>query len=551
MSDRQPSEHTRFNSDVDKAAGVQPLVCIKSNLEIPKRIAIIGGGLTGLAAAHRLGELALDNKTPVETTLFESGSRLGGLIGTQQIGEYLVDVGADSFLTNKPAAVNLCRRLGIEDRLIPTDTRFRGALVLRNGRPIPVPRGFQLLSPTEIWPVLTSPIFSISGKLRMLMEWFIPGKKSASTANSPAGSRVDHSELIDESLSGFVRRRFGREALDRLIQPLVGGIYTADPERLSLAATLPRFLEMERDFGSIIRASRHLQKAEREQLAANLEPASATDRNSGPRDQSSGARYGLFAGLKGGMDELVDALRNRINSGCIIRLNTEVASISAIGRSDDSAQKPVSHRYNLTFADGHQEQFDTVIIATTGDRVAGILESLDARLSQELRKIDYASSAIVVSGHRLADIGNPLQSFGMVIPHIENRRILAVSFSSRKFPDRAPADRVLLRTFVGGAMQPELLQQSDENLIRIVRDELSETLGVGGEPDFVRVFRYQRAMPQYHVGHLELVARIEALLRRHPRLTLAGIACRGVGIPDAIASGERAATDVFGRPARD
>lgn len=336
-----------------------------------------------------------------------------------------------------------------------------------------------------------------------------------------------------------MNRRFGREALVRLVQPLVGGIYTSDPERLSLAATMPRFLEMERDHGSLIFAALHQKWVK----TNKTETGSAVD-------TSSGARYGLFAGLKGGMQELVDALSLSVDTNCNIRFQSKVVSItsgdngSGDDRSDNVTRKSGSSGYILTFSDGTKQSFSGVIIAVSAVQTADIVHDLDKNLCDELRQIEYASSAIVVSGHRLADIQNPLRAFGLVIPHVERRRILAVSFSSRKFPERAPSDRVLLRTFVGGALQPELLQQTDEDILKLVREELKETLGVGGEPDFMQVVRYERAMPQYHVGHLGHVEKIEELTRTYPGLAFAGIACRGVGVPDAIASGERAAEEI-------
>lgn len=501
---------------------------------LPK-VAVIGGGLAGLSAAHRLAELSRERNQPVEITLLEAGPRLGGLVGTERIGDYLVDLGADSFLTNKPAAVNLCRRLGIESRLVATDARYRGAMVLREGRPVPVPDGFQLLSPTAVWPVLTTPIFSIWGKLRLLSEWFIPRRPMIDSGDSSVRTSSDGNQplsktsLVDESVAGFVRRRLGREALERLIQPLVGGIYTADPERLSLAATMPRFLEMERDHGSLIRAA----FATKTRSAGNMFYG-RTESGEMRSDLSSGARYGLFAGLKGGMEDLVGALREKIQSSCQVRLQTEVTSVM-----------PASSGYRITLADDRQECFSAVIFASTGSRTAELLKTVDANLSREIGGIEYSSCAIVVSGHRLADVKDPLRAFGLVIPHTERRRILAVSFSSRKFPDRAPEGHVLLRTFLGGAMQPEIYSLGDQQMLNIVRSELADILGVGGEPDFMRVCRYSNSMPQYVVGHLERVARIESLAKQHPGIALTGIAFRGVGVPDVIASGERAASDVM------
>ena len=376
----------------------------------------MGGGLSGLAAAHRLIELSDSENLQIKLSLLEASSRFGGVMGTLRIGEYLVETGADSFITNKPWAVDLCRRLGLEDRLIPTEEKCRGALVLRNGKPVPVPEGFQLLTPAKICPVLKSPIFSIPGKLRMGLEYFLPRRKSED----------------DESLADFVRRRFGREALERLVQPLVGGIYTSDPEQLSLKATMPQFLEMEREYGSLIRAPR---KQHRKQKAAE--------------QNASGARYGLFVTPAGGISELLEAVDQRVREAATVLLNHPVQQIQA---EPDGG-------WRLRFGDGTEQTFDAVVLAVPAYRAAELLKGLDADLARLLAGIEYASTAIVVSGHKLSDIEHPLDAFGLVIPAIEHRRILAVSFTSRKFPGRAPAGCVQLRTFVGGAMQPEELRR--------------------------------------------------------------------------------------------
>ena len=492
-----------------------------------RRVAVVGGGLAGLSAAHRLSELSKGRS--VEVTLFESSNRLGGLVGTEQIEEYLVDVGADSFLTTKPGAVNLCRRLGIEHRLVRTEPRYRGAMVLYEGRPVPVPEGFQLLSPTAIWPIITTPILSVWGKFRLLMEWFVPRRRITSQSG-------DHPNLteLDESVAEFTRRRFGREALDRLIQPLVGGIYTSDPEKLSLAATMPRFIEMEQEFGSLIRAALRQKRDKQNATTASGEP-----------DSSSGARYGQFAGLKGGMEDLAGALRQFVQTNCVVRLNT---SVTKIGRGKPlqttdtvTGQSP----FQVVLGSGTTEEFDAIILATSSEQAAQLLRSEHPDLSHDIGQIEHASSALVITGHRLADIRDPMHAFGLVIPHKERRNILAVSFSSRKFPDRAPTDRILLRTFVGGAMQPELFNQTDEEMISTVKSELKEIFGVSGQPDFAKVYRYRNAMPQYHVGHLDRVAKIEERLKSIPGLALTGIAYRGVGIPDVIAQAELAAQQIL------
>jgi oxygen-dependent protoporphyrinogen oxidase len=232
----------------------------------------------------------------------------------------------------------------------------------------------------------------------------------------------------------------------------------------------------------------------------------------------------------------------RVQASCRIELNREVESVSV-----ESADASPHRAYRLRLRDASVEAFDAVIVTLPAYRTAEVLYELDSELAAQLRGIEYASSSIVVTGHDLKSVRDPLQAFGLVVPHIERRKILAVSFSSRKFPNRAPDGRVLLRTFVGGAMQPELFELDDNALIRLVRDELQTTLGVTGEPDLSMVVRYPRAMPQYHLGHLDRVAEIERLTTRHPGLALAGNAYRGVGIPDAIHSGEQAAERILVR----
>lgn len=482
----------------------QPAPMSLTRTDSGRRIAVIGGGLCGLSAGNRLAELHQEADIPCQIVLFEAGTRLGGLVETRQIQGYLVEMGADSFITNKPAAVNLCYRLGLESELIPTDAAFRKSLVLHHGRPCPVPEGFQLLTPATIKSVLVSPLFSLNGKIRMALEPLIPRGKSRS----------------DESLASFVRRRFGQEALERLVQPMVGGIYTSDPERLSLKATMPRFLEMEREHGSLLRA-----------MASGS--AGTEEKTSG----ASGARYGLFTTLRNGISQLIESLVNRLREENIdLRLNTRVVRIE---------REAGTQRFLVELADGNCEGFDAVILTLPTGPAAQLIDPLNATLASLMRKIEYASSVIVVSGHQLKNIRDPLKAFGLVVPAVEKRRVLAVSFSSRKFPGRAPEGRVLLRTFVGGAMQPEEFERSDSEIESTVSQELQELLGVSETPDFMMVSRYPRSMPQYHVGHCELVSEIEHQSEKLLGFSLAGNAYHGVGIPDTIASGERAAERIF------
>jgi oxygen-dependent protoporphyrinogen oxidase len=484
------------------------------------RVAIIGGGITGLAGAQRL----ISRSSNVQVTLFEASKRLGGIIRTEQADGFLMELGPDSFITNKPAGLQLCREIGFESQLVSTDSRYRRSLVLHNGRPQNVPDGFMLMAPAKPWAIMTTPVLSFFGKLRLLREAFVARKAS----------------MDDESLGSFVRRRFGSEALDRLVQPLVGGIYTSDPEKLSLLATMPRFLEMERDYGSVIKGTLAQQKADAARGAGKDAKRAAS---------GSGARYGLFASAANGLSDLISALENVLKaSGRVsFRLGTSVRSVQQ--ETSDSARWKVETspaKVTNAAAPAQVEEFDALVITLPTHAAARLLNQAPMQpLVRLLQGIEYASSAIVVSGHQLSDFAHPMDAFGIVIPARENRKILAVSFSSRKFLNRAPDGQILLRTFVGGAMQPELLQMDNDALIATVNAELKDIFGMSREPMFSEVVRYENAMPQYHVGHLDRVAQIESAQSHFPGLQLAGSAYHGVGIPDSIASGQSAADRIL------
>ena len=473
------------------------------------RVVVIGGGLAGLVAAERLvaqargmglGGAVGPGRGPLEVVLLEAKNRLGGAIWTDRRDGFLLEGGADSFITNKPWAVDLCRRIGLGDRLIGPDEAHRRSFVVRRGKLVPVPEGFVLMAPRKIGPILTTPILSIRGKLRLLMDLVLP-------------RRAD--DGADESLASFVRRRLGREALERLVQPLVGGIYTADPADLSLRATLPQYLAMERDHGGLIRGAR-----------AEAKRARPADRS------ASGARYGLFASLIDGMESLPKALAGALPPG-VARVNTPVRRVVR----PDRPGAP----WRVELLDGPAIDAGSVILASEAHASARLLEGVDPELALDLRSIPYASSAIVTVGYRRSQVGHPLDGFGVVVPAIERRRILAASFSSVKFPSRAPDGTALIRVFVGGATQPELLEFDDDAIRDIALEELGALLRVAGSPLLVRVDRHERAMPQYTLGHLGRVASIRARLARLPRLGLAGNAFEGVGLPDVVRSGQEAA----------
>ncbi|REK11881.1 MAG: protoporphyrinogen oxidase [Planctomycetota bacterium] len=456
-----------------------------------KRVVVVGGGITGLAAAHRLTELASD----AEIVLLEAGPRLGGVIETDKRDGFLIERSADNFITNVPWGVDFCRRIGLGEELISTSRERPRALVVYRGRLVPVPAGFMLMAPARVGPLLSTPLLSLRGKLRLMWEYFAPRRR----------------DTTDESLASFARRRLGREAFERIVQPLVGGIYTADPEKLSLAATMPRFVEMERRHGSLIRAAR-----------AGAGAGSAGE---------SGARYGMFVTPRDGLSSMIDAAAARLPEGCV-RLNHPVERIT---RDTEG--------WKLSLAGGERSAMsaDAVIVAVGTPHASAMLAEFDPRLSADLARIEHAGSAIVSLGYARDQIEHPLDGFGFVVPAVEGRRILAGSFSSLKFAGRAPEGKVLVRVFLGGACQSEMAELPDDELVRVATEELAALLGARGEPVLVDIARWPRSMPQYHLGHEQRVADIERQVDAWPTLALAGNAYHGVGIPNCIHSGETAA----------
>jgi oxygen-dependent protoporphyrinogen oxidase len=420
----------------------------------------------------------------------------------------VIETGADSFLAEKPAAANLAERLGLTAQLISTQEQFRKTFVVRGGRLIEIPEGFSLLAPTYFGPLLRSSLFSAAGKLRIMIELLIPRRRS----------------IEDESLGAFVRRRFGRETLARVAQPLAGGIYTADPERLSMSATMPRFVEMERRYGSVIRGLR---------VAARTRAAEAR--------ATSGARWSLFLGFKDGIRTMVDALVSRLEGS--INCGAEVVALARTEDARDSTES--ARRWRLGFRDGTNFDADAIVCAAPAFAIAPILQSIDPELAAMLSAIAYASAATVNLVFRDVDFPQPPTAFGFVVPVAERRRIIAGSFSSLKFAGRAPAGMTLARVFLGGALQSAMMALSDAEMIAAARDEFACLIGVTAEPALSCVRRWPQSMPQYAVGHLARVDEIERAVGGIPGLGLAGAYLHGVGIPDCIASGERAAERMF------
>jgi oxygen-dependent protoporphyrinogen oxidase len=480
----------------------------------PRRIAVIGGGIAGLAAAHRLMEL----DSTSEITLFEASDRLGGVISTVHRDGFQVERSSDNFITTIPWGVNLCNRLGLAEQLIQTNPAYRRTFVVHAGRLYRLPEGFLMMAPTRMWPLAVTPLLSPLGKLRAAMEYFIPRRKDSS----------------DESMAGFVRRRLGREVFDRLVEPLVSAVYAADMEKLSLLATLPRFREMEIQHGSLIRAMRKQKK-------------------SNPRAGfESGARYSMFVTLRDGLQSIVDALGSRLPAD-VVQLNAPVERLERIENRwrvwtgsphPNPLPKGEGTFDNLTKGEGTFE-FDALIIATPSWMTAKLLQPIDADLAGELAAITHQGTAIVSLGYNVRQVGHPLDGMGAVVPAIEHSPILAISFSSRKYTHRAQESKTLLRIFVGGARHPELAEMPDDQLLPLVRKHTEKLLHIQGDPVFCDIAHWPGTMPQYHVGHKDLVARIEARAASLPHLQLAGNAYHGVGIPDCIHGGELAAERIL------
>lgn len=461
-----------------------------------KKVLIIGGGISGLAAAYRLCELSRQTGEPLEITLVEASARLGGVIETRSRDGFLLEGGPDSFISEKPAAFELSKRLAIPQEVIGTNDKFRRSFVYKNGRLIPVPEGFYLIAPTHIPAFLATRLLDWKTKCRMGCELFIPRRKT----------------MEDESVGSFVRRRFGEKTLQEIAQPMIGGIYTADPEFLSLEATMPQFLELERRYGSVIKGLL-ARKADRSKMAAQA---------------ASGPRYSLFLSYKAGMETLVRTLSERMPE-VQFRLSSPVGQIQ------------YSRGWKVELQSGTFFEADAVCVALPSHQTACLLAPMAPSLAGDLASIPYESVATVNLAYRRADIPHSLGGFGFVVPAISGRKIVACSFSSIKFAGRAPEGMVLLRAFVGGALHREVYALDDKAMAETVCEELRHYLGIEHAPLFSSIMRYPRTMPQYQVGHLSLVKRIHSKLATFPGLYLAGNAYQGIGVPDCVKGAEFAA----------
>jgi oxygen-dependent protoporphyrinogen oxidase len=466
-----------------------------------QRVVVIGGGITGLTVCYRLCRAAQTRRLPLDITLLEAGGRTGGVIATSQHQGLLLEHGPDCFIAAKPWGVQLCAELELSEQLMGTTTQYRQSFIVRRNKLLPVPQGLYLMVPGSLWPFVTSPIMSWRGKLRMALDLVIP-RRTASD---------------DESLAQFVTRRLGRETLERVAQPMVGGIYTADPAQLSLQATMPQFIDMEQRHGSLIRAMLHNRSAAGQYGAA--------------APGTSGPRYGLFVSLQEGVQTLVEHLVACLPANTI-RLHSRVNSVH---------WQAETARWLLHLHNQPAMEAEALCLAIPAPHAGRLLATGQPELAHLLQEIPYASSATVNLAFQRSAVAHPLHGMGFVVPAIEQRLVIACSFSSIKFAGRAPAGQVLLRAFVGGALQQAAYDLSDAAIQDAVYEELRQLLGIRGEPLYISVSRHPQSMPQYHVGQRQRVARIESLASHQPGLALAGNAYHGVGIPDCIHSATTAA----------
>jgi oxygen-dependent protoporphyrinogen oxidase len=462
-----------------------------------KRIAIVGGGISGLSAAYALEEKRKSG-VPVEYVLFESSPRLGGVLVTDHVDGCIVEAGPDSFLTEKPWATDLCKKIGLGDQLIGSNDSDRKTYIVANGKLVVMPDGLMFMVPTKIMPTVLSPLFSWRTKFRMATEWFHPL----------------HQASGDETVAQMVERHYGPEMVGLLADPLLSGVYGGEASQLSVRSVLPRFADMESQYGSLGRAM----------LASRKKMKAA----------AKGPPRPLFTSLRDGMQQMVDALVARLDASAL-RTNSPVESF--LPQSDGN--------HWTVCARSKTDRFDALILATPTQAAAAILQSSNEKLARELSEIQYSSSVTVTLGYDEQVRRSLPPGFGFLVPRSEGRRMLAATFVHNKFPHRAPENRAIVRCFLGGARDEQILQSSEETILEIVRRELREIIALTAEPLFARAYKWKSAMAQYTVGHLDRLQRIESLRQQLPTLALAGNGYSGIGVPDCVRSGTEAVAKVL------
>lgn len=460
-----------------------------------RHIAVIGGGISGLAAAWKLAQ-----QPSVHVTVFEASDRVGGVLHTESIDGWLIEHGPESFLAMKPRGVGLARELGLEPRFQTTNPANRGSLIMKNGKLHPMPEGLTGLIPSQFGPMMRTSLVSPLGKLRMGLDFVIPAKKDNG----------------DESLGSFVRRRLGNDVFEHLIEPLMAGIYSGNGDQLSLRATFPQLRAAEREHGGLIKGVLAQKKARKARPIGHQAPIG-------------------FLSFRHGMQELVDALEQQIPAaGGQIRFNTPVTGLERLP----------ADRFALAAPDGDVE-VDSVVLAAPVHVQASLLADLAPDAAAAMHEIPQVSSAVVMLGYEESATTRVPTNYGYLSPRAEKRPVKAITWMSSKWDGRAPEGHFLVRGFLGRAGDEQVLKSSDEDLIGMVRDEIADTAGIHGEPVLTRVVRLNAASPQYTLGHPDRVARIEQAVAGISGLAIAGNMLRGVGIPDAIAAGEAASATIL------
>jgi len=456
-----------------------------------KKIVIIGGGIAGLAAAYRI-QKEISEGAPLECTLLEGGDRFGGKIATERSEGFVVERGPDSFISQKPAAIQLCQQLGIGDHLVSTNPETPNTYVYTGGKLVTMPDGLSLMIPTKFLPFALTPLFSLSGKIRMAFDLLIPRK----------------ADDDDESLASFVRRRMGEEALRKMAEPMLAGIYASDPETMSIGSTFPMFVETERKYRSLILGMLARKKA----MLLNARPKS---------------NFSLFMTLKDGLGEMVEAVIEK-SPDVNFQSGARVESISG-----------ESGNWSVRLEGGGEHKADALILATPGHITARFLQSITPKAAELLAQIKYVSTATVTIAYKREGFSHALGGFGFVVPKCEGRSILACTWTSSKFPHRAPEGYVMLRCYLGGALQEEIAEKDEETMAALVKQDLREIMGINEEPVFCKVFHNRKSNVQYQVNHSK---RIDSIMQElQEGLFLAGSAYRGIGIPDCIQSGTQSA----------
>ena len=462
-----------------------------------KKVVIIGGGISGLATAYYLKHEARKKGLNIEYTLIEKNNRLGGNILTEKINGFIIEGGPDCFIFEKPWVLELCRKLGLSDEVVNTKEGGQ-TFILWNRKLRSLPEGFILMIPTKILPFIFNSLISIPGKLRMALDLFLP--------------KGDPDQ--DESLAEFVGRRFGSEVVEKIAEPLVAGIHAGNPETMSVKSSFPRFIDMEQKYRSLIIGMLKIRRKAKKAV------------------EEKGPKYTMFLTLKEGLAELVEAIVGKLDKGSVIT-----------GKSVEKIEKDGSHSYIVHVEGQEPVKADSVILTTPAYVSAKLIKDIDKDMAADLAKISYVSTATVSLAFKKSDIKEPLKGFGFVVPRLEGRKIMAATYSSQKFPYRAPEDSVLIRCFVGGAKNEELVDLEEEEMIKMVREELAAILGIEAAPILAKGFKWKKAMSQRNVGHSKIVKSLDHRQNGHQGLFLTGSAYKGVGLSDSVHNGELAAQE--------